>query len=71
MTAIASKKKVIQCFHCGKTFSATYQLHLHYDFHKGEPEVREAGCFCGQDYDIRNGKCASCGHIHSAGWVVA
>jgi DNA-directed RNA polymerase subunit RPC12/RpoP len=63
--------KKYECFNCGKTFAKRYEEMLHMDFHKGEPVVRAAGCFCGADYDIRNGKCAKCGHIHSAGWVVA
>jgi len=64
-------KKMHTCFNCGKTFAQQYQLLLHYDFHKGEPVVRQAGCLCGADYDIRCGKCLECGHVHSAGWVVA
>jgi hypothetical protein len=60
-----------KCFNCGKTFEKQYQMLLHYDFHLGEPVVRQAGCNCGQDYDVRAGKCFSCGTVHSTGWVVS
>ena len=67
-----ARKKIYECFNCGKTFEAQYQLLMHYDFHKGEPTVRAAGCMrCAQDYDVRCGKCLKCGYVHSAGWVVA
>jgi len=60
-----------ECFNCGKKFAKQYEMLLHYDFHKGEPVIRAAGCFCGGEYDVRLGKCLECGVIHSAGWVVA
>jgi hypothetical protein len=63
-------KKIHKCWNCGKTFKEFYQYLLHADFHKGEPMVREAGCFCAQDYDVRSGKCLHCGHVHSEGWAI-
>jgi len=65
-----AKKRVQKCWDCGKIFAESYQLLLHYEFHRGEPVVRQAGCFCGQDYDIRRGSCISCGFVHSTGWRV-
>jgi GT2 family glycosyltransferase len=43
---------------------------LHADFHKGEPVVREKGCFCANMWDIRRGSCHHCGYIHTNGWRV-
>lgn len=63
-------KKNYKCFDCGATFTEQYRLLLHYDLHKGEPVVREAGCFCGDNYDIRMGYCQACGYVHSTGWRV-
>jgi hypothetical protein len=63
-------KKSYKCDNCGKTFAQQYLLMLHNDFHAGEPVVREAGCFCGQYYDIRRGSCTNCGYIHATGWRV-
>ena len=60
-----------KCFNCGKAFAKQYEMLLHYDFHKGEPVIRETGCICGAGYDIRAGKCFDCGYIHSTGWVVS
>lgn len=64
-------KKIHKCENCGKVFAEKYQLLLHYDFHKGEPVVREVGCWCGASYDVRVGKCQECGHVHSKGWALA
>lgn len=63
-------KKTYTCFNCGKVFARSYELMLHYDFHRGEPVVREAGCVCAQDYDVRCGFCLNCGYIHSTGWII-
>jgi DNA-directed RNA polymerase subunit N (RpoN/RPB10) len=64
-------RKNYKCFNCGKLFEKQYQMLLHYDFHKGETVVREAGCVCGAGYDVRCGKCLECGAVYSAGWVLA
>jgi DNA-directed RNA polymerase subunit N (RpoN/RPB10) len=58
------------CYNCGKKYAKQYELMLHLDFHKGEPVVREHGCYCGASYDIRLGKCLECGHVHSTGWAL-
>jgi ribosomal protein L37E len=63
-------KKVSKCWDCGKVFAQNYLLMLHYELHRGEPQVRAAGCVCGQDYDVRRGSCQACGFIHSTGWRV-
>jgi ribosomal protein L37E len=63
-------KKIYKCWDCGKVFNESYKLLLHYDFHRGEPTVREAGCVCGKDYDVRRGSCLHCGFVHSTGWRV-
>jgi DNA-directed RNA polymerase subunit RPC12/RpoP len=63
-------KKIYTCEDCGKTFPAQFQLMLHADFHKGEPVVREKGCFCANYWDIRRGSCHHCGYIHTNGWRV-
>jgi ribosomal protein L37E len=65
-----TKKDKYKCFDCGKSFPESYLMLLHYDFHRGEPTVREAGCFCAQTYDVRVGTCAHCGYKHSNGWRV-
>lgn len=65
---MAIKKYV--CDNCGKSFDKQYQIMLHADFHAGEPMVREAGCVCGQTYDVRRGSCLNCGYVHSTGWIV-
>ena len=65
-----SKKQKYKCWDCGKSFPESYLMMLHYDFHKGEPTVREAGCFCGQYYDVRIGYCLHCGHRFTDGWRV-
>jgi ribosomal protein L37E len=59
-----------ECENCGKTFAEKYKLLLHYDFHRGEPVVREMGCGCGDMYDVRMGYCGNCGFVHSTGWRV-
>ena len=63
-------KKKYACENCGKAFEQRYLLMLHYDFHAGEPVVRDLGCVCGNVYDVRRGSCHHCGHIHSTGWRV-
>jgi ribosomal protein L37E len=63
-------KKLHQCENCGKSFPEKYLLMVHYDFHQGEPVVRDAGCFCGGMYDVRMGYCRECGYVHSTGWRV-
>ena len=63
-------KSKYECYNCGKKFKAQYELLLHYDFHKGEPVVREVGCFCARDYDVRSGVCLHCGYVHSQGWAL-
>ena len=59
-----------KCFDCGASFPKQYQIMLHVEFHRGEPTVRPAGCFCGGTYDVRAGNCFECGYVHSNGWVL-
>ena len=66
-----AKKRIQKCWNCGKIFAESYQLLLHYDFHKGEPVIRAMACGnCAQDADIRSGVCNACGYVFASGWRV-